>query len=72
MRIERRYETIDPSEEPVIDDALVLEGLDLLFSLIAVLVDLVLFGANERSLVDVGVNLDVRVVGELECILYEK
>ena len=29
-----------------------------------------MFGADEGALVDVGVDFDVRVVRELECILY--
>lgn len=38
-------------------------------SLVSLLVDLVLFGADERAFVDVRMDFDVRVVAELEGIL---
>lgn len=39
--------------------------------LLALLVDLVLLGANEGPLVDVGVNFDIRVITELQGVLDE-
>ena len=37
---------------------------------LSLLVDLVLFGADEGAFVDVGVDFDVAVVGELEGVLF--
>lgn len=39
--------------------------------LLALLVDLVLLGANKGPLVDVGVNFDIRVITELQGVLDE-
>lgn len=59
----------DALDEAVVDDALVLEGLDILSPLLTLLVDLVLLGSDEGSLVDVGMDLDIRVIAELELVL---
>lgn len=65
MGLERREQRIDPLEQALVDDALVLVGLDLVLALESGLVDLVLLGSDEGALVDVGVDFDVRVVAEL-------
>lgn len=69
MGLESGEQSIDAAQEALVDDALVLQSSDVVLALQALLVDLVLLGANEGALVDVGVNLDVRVIGELESIL---
>jgi hypothetical protein len=62
-------EARDALDQRVVDDALVLEGLDLVLALLALGMDLVLLGADEGPLVDIGMDLDVRVIAELESIL---
>ncbi|GKT88388.1 hypothetical protein Ct61P_06238 [Colletotrichum tofieldiae] len=56
--------------QAIVDDALVLERLDLVLALKALLVDLVLLRSDEGSLIDVGVDFDVRVVAELQRVLW--
>lgn len=62
MRLERSEETVDALGEAVVEDALVLKRLDLVPAVVALLVDLCLFGADEGSLIDVGVYFYVTVV----------
>jgi hypothetical protein len=52
-----------------VQSRLELQGSDLLLAGITFLVDLVLLGANEGSLIDVGVHLDIGVVTQLESVL---
>lgn len=59
-------QTVDAGEEAIVDDAFIAEGGDFVLALEAGLVDLVLLGADEGAFVDVGVDFDVGVVGELE------
>lgn len=49
--------------------AFVFEDFDVVFTLKAFLVDLVLFGADEGAFIDVGMDFDVGVVAELEIVL---
>lgn len=56
-------ETVDAFGEAVIDDTLVLQCLDLMPPMIALLVDLSLFGAYERLFVNIGMYFDVAVIG---------
>ncbi|GJC91136.1 hypothetical protein ColLi_13974 [Colletotrichum liriopes] len=56
--------------QAIVDDALVLERLDLVLALKALLVDLVLLCSDEGPLIDVGVDFDVRVVAELQRVLW--
>ena len=60
---------IDPLEQALIDDSLIFVRLDLVLPLEALLVDLVLLGANERLFIDVRVDFDVRVVAQFESVL---
>jgi hypothetical protein len=69
VRFEGCEETIDALGEAIVDYALVLECLYLVSALVAFLVDLRLFGADEGLLVDIGVYFDVAVVRELEGVL---
>lgn len=69
VRFKGCEEAVNALGEAIVDDALVLERLYLVSSVVAFLVYLGLFGADERLLVDVWVNFDVAVVGELEGIL---
>jgi uncharacterized Tic20 family protein len=69
VRFEGCEETVDALGEAIVNYALVLECLYLVSALVALLVDLGLFGADEGLLVDVGVYFDVAVVGELEGVL---
>lgn len=66
MVAEAGEEGVDADEEAVVDDAFVFEGGDFVFAFEAGLVDLVLLCADEGAFVDVGVDFDVGVVGELE------
>jgi hypothetical protein len=66
---EGREKTIDAGHKTIVDDALILEGGDLVTAVLPLLVDLILLGSNEGPLVDVGMDLDVRVVAELEGVL---
>lgn len=72
MAAESRQEGVDAFEQSVVDDPLVFQGLDLVASVVALLVDLVLLRADEGAFVDVGVDFDVGVVGELEGIPSER
>lgn len=69
MRLERVQERRDARDEGVVDLPLVLELDDLLPAVFALLVNLGLLGADEGSLVDIGVDLDVRIIRELEGVL---
>jgi hypothetical protein len=70
VRFEGSQEAVDALCKAVVDDALILERLDLVAALIALLVYLCLFGADEGLLVDVWVYFDVAIIGELESVLY--
>lgn len=59
----------DALQQAIVDYALIFEGLDLVLALEALLVDLVLFGADEGPFVDVGMDLDVGVIAELQIVL---
>lgn len=60
---------IDAFEKAIVDDALILVGFDFVLALEALLMDLVLLGTDEGTLVDIGVYFDVRVIAELESVL---
>lgn len=68
MLLEGFEKLVDAGEQSVIDNALVLQGLDLVAALLSLLVNLSLLGSNKRTFVDIGVDLDIRVVGELQGI----
>lgn len=53
----------------IIDDALMLECLNLPVSLLSLHMCLVLFRPNERTFVDIWVDLDIRVVAEIQSVL---
>lgn len=53
----------------IVDDSFVLVGLDSVLSFGSLLVDLVLLGSNEGTLVNIGVDFNVRVVAQFESIL---
>ncbi len=65
MGLEGVEERGDALDQGIIDDALILESLDVILALLALSVDLILLGSDERSLVDVWVYLDVGVIAEL-------
>lgn len=69
VRLERGEESIDAFCEAIVDDALILQCFYLMATLFALLVNLGLFCADKRFLVDIGVYFDVAVVGELEGVL---
>jgi hypothetical protein len=69
VRFQSGQEPVDALGEAVIDDAFVLESLDLVPAVVTFLVYLGLFGANEGLLVDIWVHFDVAVVGQLEGVL---
>jgi hypothetical protein len=57
--LQRIQQGIYPFQQAVVYQALVLQGFDFLPPLFALLVDLVLLRADERSFVDIWVYLDV-------------
>lgn len=69
MRPERGQQRRNARQEAIVDDSLVLVRLDLELAVLALLVDLALLGADKGPLVDIGVNLNVRVVAELQRVL---
>ena len=69
MSLEGGQETGYALHQTIVDLLLVLQGLDLVSPLLTLGMDLVLLGANEGALVDVGVDLDVGVVAKLEIVL---
>ena len=69
MRFQRGEQAVDALCEAIIDDTLILERSDLVAAVVAFLVYLSLFGADEGLLVDVWVYFDVAVVGKLEIVL---
>lgn len=68
MLLEGFEKLVDAGEQSVIDYALIFQGLDLVAALLSLLMDLSLLGSNERTFVDVGVDLDVRVIGQFQRI----
>jgi hypothetical protein len=54
-----REEAADPFKQAIVDNSLVLVGLDLVLALESLLVDLVLLGSDEGTLVDVWVDFDI-------------
>jgi hypothetical protein len=64
-----REEAADPFEQAIVDNSLVLIGLDLVLTLESLLMDLVLLGSDKGTLVDVWVDFDVRVVAQFESVL---
>lgn len=72
MVLEGCQEAADPFDQSIVDFALVLERLDLVLALLTLGVDLVLLRTNEGALVDVGVDFDIRVIAELESVLYSR
>jgi hypothetical protein len=69
VRFEGREQAVDALSEAIIDDALILERLDLVAAVIAFLVYLRLFGADEGLLVYVWVYFNVAIVRQLEIVL---
>jgi hypothetical protein len=69
MGLERLQEAADALGEAIVDLSFVLERLDLVPPLLALLVDLVLLGADKGPLVDIGVDFNVGVIAELEIVL---
>jgi hypothetical protein len=66
QRVEQVVYTLN---ETIVDDLFILEGLDLVFAIDTLLVDLILLCADERTLVDIGVDLDIGIVRQLESVL---
>jgi hypothetical protein len=60
---------IDPFKKSIVNDPLVLVGFDFILPFKALLMDLILLCSDEGALVDVGVDFNVRVVTQLECVL---
>lgn len=69
VRFQRGEEAVDALCEAIIDDTLILERFDLVAAMVAFLVYLGLFGADEGLLVDVWVYFDVAIVRKLEVVL---
>lgn len=62
----------DTLQEAIMQNLLIFQSFNTNASLLSLLVDLVLLRSDKRSLVDVGVNFDVRVVAQLERVLGTK
>lgn len=60
---------LDAIEEAIVDDALIFQSRDLVATMVAFLMDLILLRTDEGALVDVWVDFDIRVVAQLEGIL---
>ena len=69
MGFEGCEQPTDALGEAIVEYSFVFERLDLMPPSIAFLVDLSLLCADEGLFVDVGVNFDVAVVGQLEGVL---
>jgi len=69
MVFENGKKSGDSREETVVDNLLVLECGDLVFSLGTGLVDLCLFGTDERSFVHIRMDFYIRVIRELKSVL---
>jgi len=69
MSLEGGKKGRDPLDQGIIDDSFVLVGLDLELALLALRMNLVLLGADEGSLVDIWMDLNIRVIAELQRIL---
>ena len=68
-RLQRVEQVVYAVDEAIVDDLLVLEGLDLVFAIDTLLVDLVLLCTDERTLVDIGMDFDIGIIGQLESVL---
>jgi len=69
MRPQSNNESIDPLEQAVVDNSLIFVGVDFVFAFKSLLMNLVLLCTDERLLVYIWVDFDVRVVTQFECIL---
>jgi hypothetical protein len=69
VRLQGSEESIDPFEQAIVDNPLVLVGFNLVLSFESLLMDLILLCADEGALVDVGVDFNVRVVAQFESVL---
>lgn len=56
-------------DQGIVDDSFVLQGLDLELPLLSFRMNLVLLGADEGPLVDIGMNLNIGVVAEFQGVL---
>ena len=68
-RLQRVEQVVYTVDQAIVDDLFVLEGLDLVFAIDTLLVDLVLLCTNERTLVDIGMDFDIGIVRQLESVL---
>lgn len=69
MALEGVQEAGNSLDQAIVDLALVLECLDVELALLALGVDLILLGTDKGSLVDVRMNLNIRVIAQLEGVL---
>lgn len=69
MGVQSFDQIIYTSEQAIVDDPLVFQCCYLMLSVVPLLMDLILFRADEGAFVDIWVDLDVRVVAELEVVL---
>jgi hypothetical protein len=67
--LQRVEQVVYALDQTIVDNLLILEGLDLVFAIDTLLVDLVLLCADERTLVDIGVDFDIGIVRQLESVL---
>lgn len=67
--VQRVEQVVYAVDEAIVDDLFVLEGLDLVFAIDTLLVDLILLCADEGTLVDIGMDFDVGIVRQLESVL---
>jgi len=67
--LQRVEQVVYALDQAIVDDLLVLEGLDLVFAIDTLLVDLVLLCTDKGTLVDIGVDFDIGIVRQLESVL---
>lgn len=69
MGFESFGEVCDSVKQAIVYDALVFEGNDLVSTVVAFLVYLILLCTNKGAFVDIGMNLDVRIIAKLKGVL---
>jgi hypothetical protein len=69
VRLQCGKKSVQAYGKSIVDNAFILQCLDLVPPPIALLVNLFLFSPYERPFVDVGVDFDITIIGQLEGVL---
>lgn len=70
MGFKRRQQGRDALDQAIVNDSFVFERCDVLFSLLSFLVDLGLLRPDKRSLVNIGMDFDIRIVAKFQRVLF--